>query len=357
MLDLAAVALALAIASPPQPPLLLRFRCWSERPEQCAAAREALARVPGLKVAPAQEASGWLEDVVASYRRSASLTQATKVARGFVESMRERRFHARVSLQGPRGRHWEYDSDTLSLPDHPAPRPRLPGATTVADEDAEPRAGELELAVTGAGGTALRGTERQVDGVLVNHGSHTVQLRLAHGCDLQVVVTTRGRGDVVALSPCSPEPERYLLAPAETLRFRGADVPSEIAPASFLAIASLRAVVDTQAVELRSAPLRLDYRKPNGRDRDAWTQLRPDCTPRPLPPPTSSEMAGSFMVRLEDGVDAPSFARFLHKERKLAADVSTPSYVRVRTDDDRAAALACYEGVEAVLRDVRPKQP
>ncbi len=215
--------------------------------------------------------------------------------------------------------------------------------------------GDLELALTGVGGKVLMGTEHEVDGVLRNLGTGPVTVELAHDCDLDVAVTPRGSDQVAALSPCANAPAALRIEPAVSFVFRGAEVPSD-ATGSFTAYATLVATVEGTPVQLRTKPLRVDFRKAARSEVADWAAPRAGCTPAPLPKPARGEVAGSFMVSLAPGVDAEALARYLTRERKLSVAVSTPRYLSLRGSDADAAGVACLGGVERVVRDVEGKK-
>ncbi len=114
--------------------------------------------------------------------------------------------------------------------------------------------------------------------------------------------------------------------------------------------------MDGAPVQLRTKPLRVDFRKAGKSDVADWVAPRAGCTPAPLPKPARGEVAGSFMVSLFPGVDAEALAKYLARERKLKVAVSTPRYLSLRGSDADAAAVACLGGVERVIRDVEAKK-
>lgn len=339
-----------APAAPSGP--LARFRCWSERPQDCAAAAGQLARTGGVRRTTRKADSGWTEDLELTYRREASIADAARALKQFVDELRPHRFGARVSLQGAR-KEWRYATDDPQA-GAPAPAPRL-GQGSLRKVKEQPRALGLELALTGEAGKVLKGTEQEVDGVLRNGSGGAVTVELAHGCDMDVAVTQRGSDRLAALSPCADAPETLRIAPADSFVFRGADVPGDVT-GSYTAYATLIGKADGQPVQLRTKPLRIDFRKAGKSDVVAWTASRPDCVPTPLPRPAKGEVAGSYMVSLTQGVDADALARALVKERRLRVAVSTPRYLTLKGTDDEAAAVACLAGVERVVRDVEGKQ-
>ena len=331
---------------------LARFRCWSERPEDCAAAADRLAKAGGVRRSNRTPDSGWTEDVELTYRREASIADAAKLLKQFVDELRPHRFGARVSLQGAR-KEWRYATDDAQ-PATPPPAARLAQGTLRKAKE-QPRAGNLELALTGEAGRVLKGTEQEVDGVLRNAGGTPLTVQLAHGCDLDVAVTQRGSDRLAALSPCSDALETLHIAPADSFVFRGADVPSDVT-GSYTAYATLLGTVDGQAVQLRTKPLRIDFRKAGKSDVAEWAAPRAGCVPAPLPAPAKGEVAGSYMVSLAQGVDAEALARALVKDRRMSVQVSTPRYLQLKGTDDDAAAVACLAGVERVVRDVEGKK-
>ncbi len=334
-----------------------RFRCWSERPEDCATAADRLLKAGGLSRAARKPDSGWSQDIEITYRRESSIPAAAKVLSQLVDELRPHRFGAHMSLQGAR-REWTYATDQPAAAGAPAPAAapvvaRLAQGTLRKVKE-RPRAGDLELALTGEAGKMLRGTESEVDGVVRNLGSRPVTVELAHECDLDVAVTPRGSDRIAALSPCADAPTTLRIAPADSFVFRGADVPSD-ATGSFTAFATLVGKADGAPIALRTKPLRVDFRKAGRSDVADWATPRAGCVAAPLPKPARGEVAGSYMISLASGVDADALARYLAKERKLNVTVSTPRYLGLRGTDEDAAAVACLGGVVRVVRDVEGK--
>lgn len=362
------VAAALAVAAPvaaqrprakaprraPAPPpvaAVARLRCWSERPEDCSAAATRVLAV-GTPRAARRPGSGWTQDIDVGFRKATSLQDAAAAARQAVEELRPHRYRMRVSLQGGK-REWVYSTeDATGGP--PRSTPRLAEGTLRRVKEQSRGAG-LELALAGAGGKVLKGTEHQVDGVLRNLAGRAVSVALARGCDLDVAVTPRGSDRLAALSPCSEAPETLRIAAADSFVFRGAEVPSD-ATGSFNVVATLTGAVDGNRVQLRTPALRIEFRKAGKAELADWTSLRSGCTPAPLPKPGRGELADAYMISLVEGVDADALARYLVRERRLRVTVSTPRYLRLEGGDADAAALACLAGVEGVGRDVEGKR-
>ena len=334
------------------PGTLARLRCWSERPEDCAAIAERMLK-SGSRTVDRQPASGWTQDMQLTVRRAAALPEAAGQVRQLVDELRLHRFRARVSLQGGR-REWVYTTDDTA-PGSPPPALARRAQGTLRRVKEIPGDGVVELSLIGAGGKVLKGTEQQVDGVLRNLAGRALSIELAHGCDLDVAVAPRGSDRVAALSPCADAPQTLHLAAADSFVFRGADVPSD-ATGSFNAWATLVGTVDGRPVQLRTRPLRIEFRKAGKSELADWVTPRPGCTPTPLARPGPGELTGTFMVSLAEGVDAEALARYLVRERKLQVSVSTPHYLRIEGGEDAAAALACLGGVRQVVRDVEGKR-
>jgi hypothetical protein len=338
--------------APPPPAQWARLRCWSERPEDCAAIAERVLKA-GSRVADRQPASGWTQDVQLTVRRATALPETAGQVRQFVDELRLHRFRARVSLQGAR-REWIYTTDDAA-PGSPPPAPSRLAQGTLRRVKEMPDNGVVELSLIGAGTKVLQGTEQRVDGLLRNLAGRVLTIELTHGCDLDVAVAPRGSDRMAALSPCADAPQTLHLAAADSFEFRGADVPSD-ATGSFNAWATLVGTVDGRPVQLRTKPLRIEFRKAGKSELADWATPRPGCTPAPLGKPGPGELAGTFMVGLAEGVDAEAFARYLVRERKLRVSVSTPHYLRIESGEDAAAVLACLGGVQRVVRDVEGKR-
>ena len=335
-----------------------RLRCWSERPQDCAAAAERVLKAGGLRRATRKPDSGWSQDLEITYRRSTAIVAAARSLQQFVDELRLHRFGARVSLQGARTE-WKYATDEASpgaaaSAGAPPAVARLPQGTLRRVKE-RPTDGDLELALTGEAGKVLKGTEREVDGVVRNRGTRPVAIELAHGCDLDVAVTPRGSDRIAALSPCPDASVTLRIAPADSFVFRGADVPSDVT-GSYTAYATLVGTADGAPLQLRTRPLRIDFRKAGKSDVADWAAPRPGCVATPLPKVAPGEVTGSYMLSLAPGVDAEALARYLAKERRLSVAVSTPRYLTLRGSDEDAAAMSCLGGVVRVVRDVEGKK-
>ncbi len=330
-----------------------RFRCWSERPQDCAAAAGLLLRTGTLRPGTRSPASGWSQDLEISFPRESAIAEAARTLSQFVDDLRLQRFSARLSFQGPR-KEWKYATETPArgLVATTAARSAQSSGGRIKERT---RDGDLELTLAGKGGKAFKGMDRQVDGILYNRGDRPLTVQLARACDLDVAVAERGTDRVVALSPCANAPATLHLAPQDSFVFHGAQLPSD-GTGSYAVYATLSARANGAPVQLRSKSLRFDFKGAGKSEPPKWARQRDGCVPTPLGRRAHDELAGSYMIRLAKGVDAEALARYLAAERKLRVTVSTPRYLNLRGSEADATSLACLSGVDQVMRDVENKK-